>query len=93
VRATVSLRKALTHIRDAQSTRTIWIDALCIDQKNEQEKSEQVQQMREIYAKAHRVVTWLGEYPGAIADAFQQVPVLENATTEELPNILNASGQ
>ena len=92
LRASLSLRQALIHLRDAQSTRTIWIDALCINQKDEREKSEQVQQMREIYARARRVIVWLGEDPGCIGIAFQQVTALANATAEELPNILNTPG-
>lgn len=91
--ATLSLRQALTHLRAVQSTRTVWVDALCINQKNDQEKSEQVQQMQEIYAKARRVIVWLGADPGDIATAFQQVSVLANASTEELPNILNTPGR
>lgn len=60
---TSSLYKVITHLRDTHSTRTLWIDALCINQKDEKEKSEQVQQMREIYARARRTVVWLGEDP------------------------------
>jgi flagellar biosynthesis protein FliQ len=92
IHATRSLSRAIEHLQDARSTRTIWIDALCINQKDNQEKSEQVQQMREIYANARQVVVWLGEDPGFIASAFRQVPVLANATTEELANILNTPG-
>ncbi|KAK2760598.1 heterokaryon incompatibility protein [Colletotrichum kahawae] len=37
-----------------------WIDAICIDQQNDNEKSDQVQLMGEIYKSAKRVVAWLG---------------------------------
>lgn len=33
------------------------------------------------------------EDPGAIGTAFQKVPALVNAPTEELPNILNSLGE
>ncbi len=37
-----------------------WVDAICIDQKNLDERSEQVARMRSIYSKAQRVLVWLG---------------------------------
>ncbi|KAI4273848.1 MAG: hypothetical protein LQ337_004360 [Flavoplaca oasis] len=37
-----------------------WIDALCINQDDLDEKSQQVKKMRDIYARAHRVYVWLG---------------------------------
>jgi len=38
-----------------------WIDALCIDQSNVNEKNHQVDLMAWIYYKAEKVVVWLGE--------------------------------
>lgn len=46
--------------RDANDS-LFWIDALCIDQANVQERNHQVRLMRDIYAGAARVVVWLGE--------------------------------
>nr|XP_036582656.1 heterokaryon incompatibility protein [Colletotrichum truncatum]KAF6791447.1 heterokaryon incompatibility protein [Colletotrichum truncatum] len=37
-----------------------WIDAICIDQKNDAERSGQVQLMSEIYQSARHVIAWLG---------------------------------
>lgn len=37
-----------------------WIDALCINQSDLAERNEQIQYMRQIYARAHRTVVWLG---------------------------------
>lgn len=42
----------------------IWIDAICINQQNEAEKSQQVAIMDEIYAKARTVIAWLGQDDG-----------------------------
>ncbi|KAK6430976.1 hypothetical protein LTR95_012863, partial [Oleoguttula sp. CCFEE 5521] len=39
-----------------------WVDAICIDQKNEDEKSHQVQVMREIYGRAERVLACVGPH-------------------------------
>lgn len=38
----------------------IWADALCIDQKNMNERNEQVQRMTDIYRNAKYVAVWLG---------------------------------
>lgn len=40
---------------------TIWVDTLCIDQTNSEEKSEQVAIMGEIYSQARGVFAWLGD--------------------------------
>jgi hypothetical protein len=38
----------------------LWIDALCIDQNNNAERTHQVHQMGRIYSGAARVIAWLG---------------------------------
>jgi len=37
-----------------------WIDAICINQQDDAEKSVQVRGMSELYATAHHVLVWLG---------------------------------
>jgi hypothetical protein len=46
--------------------RTIWIDCICINQEDDQEKSQQVVMMDEIYRKANRAILWLGDIPDGI---------------------------
>ncbi|PMD64882.1 HET-domain-containing protein, partial [Hyaloscypha bicolor E] len=41
-------------------SRQIWIDAICINQKDVYERNAQVLRMRRIYQKANQVVIWLG---------------------------------
>ncbi|KAJ4388243.1 hypothetical protein N0V93_008850 [Gnomoniopsis smithogilvyi] len=55
-----NLKDALQHLRDSHRERVMWIDALCIDQSNDGEKSSQVALMGQIFARAARVVVWLG---------------------------------
>lgn len=43
------------------STRTIWLDYVCINQDDDDEKSVQTQMMRDIYKLASRVTVWLGD--------------------------------
>jgi hypothetical protein len=44
-----------------------WIDALCINQFDDDEKSVQVQRMGSIYQHADDVLIWLGHHEGIIA--------------------------
>ncbi|KAI8627852.1 heterokaryon incompatibility protein-domain-containing protein [Xylariaceae sp. FL1651] len=55
-----SLADALRHLRTLTSSRTVWIDALCINQNDLGERSKQVLRMRDIYQQARRVIIWLG---------------------------------
>ncbi|KAF5133336.1 Heterokaryon incompatibility protein 6, OR allele [Metarhizium anisopliae] len=41
-------------------TRHIWIDSICINQQDNEEKSSQVQLMRKIYGSSYHTVIWLG---------------------------------
>ncbi|EOA84348.1 uncharacterized protein SETTUDRAFT_61258, partial [Exserohilum turcica Et28A] len=41
-------------------TIVIWIDAICINQKDDEEKGWQVAMMGDIYRKASKVFAWLG---------------------------------
>ncbi|KAJ2958454.1 hypothetical protein NQ176_g11179 [Zarea fungicola] len=51
-----NLRCALQHLRSESAVRTLWIDAICINQEDESEKSQQVAHMGSIYELAERVV-------------------------------------
>ncbi|KIM99672.1 hypothetical protein OIDMADRAFT_125843, partial [Oidiodendron maius Zn] len=58
---TPSLGILLKAVRLPSSERKLWIDAICINQQDEKEKSYQVQHMAEIYRRAKRVLVWVGE--------------------------------
>jgi len=59
--ATKNLVSALHHLRDPDRTRTLWVDALCINQESNIEKTHQIRCMAQIYKRAKRVLVWLGE--------------------------------
>ena len=44
-------------------TRWLWVDAICIDQEDADDKTRQVRLMRDIYGKAARTIVWLGDAP------------------------------
>jgi hypothetical protein len=56
-----NLEAALRHLRLTQEARYLWVDAICINQDDMDERSRQVSIMSEIYSKASQVVVWLGE--------------------------------
>ncbi|KFA72154.1 hypothetical protein S40288_07067 [Stachybotrys chartarum IBT 40288] len=55
-----NLECALRHIRYEDRSRTLWVDAVCINQEDLQERSQQVAMMGDIYELASRVIVWLG---------------------------------
>jgi hypothetical protein len=57
---TETLFEALTNLRLKDKSRLLWVDQLCINQSDKQEKAEQVSMMADIYRHASRVVVWLG---------------------------------
>lgn len=60
LQVTTNLELALRYFRQEKRVRTLWIDALCINQENEEEKTVQIQHMDWLYANASPVVVWLG---------------------------------
>ncbi|KAK3680435.1 heterokaryon incompatibility protein-domain-containing protein [Podospora appendiculata] len=51
----------LTDLRHPDRPRTVWIDAICINQCDVVERGQQVSMMHKVYACARRVVVWLGK--------------------------------
>ncbi|KAH7119300.1 heterokaryon incompatibility protein-domain-containing protein [Dactylonectria macrodidyma] len=58
---TVSLFSALKQLRFPDRPRTLWADAVCINQDDIVEKGVQVKLMSQIYSKTSRILIWLGE--------------------------------
>jgi hypothetical protein len=61
IEITLNLESALRHLRYSDKPRTLWADALCINQSDLEERSLQVLHMRDIYRKAGKVLVWLGK--------------------------------
>lgn len=55
------LALALKYLRHPDKGRTLWIDAICIDQDDPSERNHQVQMMSRIYTRAKEVCIWLGD--------------------------------
>lgn len=60
LRVTQNLFLALEQLTHSEQNQALWIDAICINQDEPDEKSWQVGLMRDIYQQATTVVIWLG---------------------------------
>ncbi len=67
---TANLAGALRGLRSkkAGTMRRLWVDALCIDQGNSEEKNHQVKHLGRVYEDATEVVVWLGPDKEGIAE-------------------------
>ncbi|KAF9875429.1 hypothetical protein CkaCkLH20_07249 [Colletotrichum karsti] len=95
--ATASLITALRHLRYADRPRTLWVDALCINQEDTAELSHQILHMRNIYSQATRVLAWVGTEewnPKAAFDAIrrraEKAAVLDEASLAALYHFLSS---
>ena len=57
---TSNLDTALRHIRYPTASRNLWVDSLCINQEDLQERSVHVQYMKDVYAHCSFDLLWLG---------------------------------
>lgn len=71
---TPSLERALRHIRSNHELKRIWVDALCINQKDNEERSYQVLMMSSIYRKATKVVIWIGSPKRSLERFYRREP-------------------
>lgn len=60
ISVTKNLAEALQYLRYEDKPRTMWIDAICVNQQDTDERSSQVKRMADIYSAASQVVVWLG---------------------------------
>ncbi|KAI6868575.1 hypothetical protein KC338_g3903 [Hortaea werneckii] len=86
---TIQIRKnlhtALRRLRSTQEDVHLWVDALCVDQENKEEKSSQIPLMRLIFSRANSVKVWLGE---AAANSDQAMDFIRTCATSDSFNKL-----
>lgn len=84
---TTNLESALRHLRWEDTARTFWIDAICIDQRDIQERGHQVQCMGDFYRAAEQTTVWLGPEFEHTGLAFEYI--LEAEVNREMESLLN----
>ncbi|KAI1366698.1 heterokaryon incompatibility protein-domain-containing protein [Xylaria arbuscula] len=92
---------ALTRLRRSSLKRTLWIDAICIDQGTDaaatSERNKQVAMMGEIYRSAQGVIVWLGPGNGELTPrVFRYLKVLtffKNWSFMDAPRVIRRMGE
>ncbi|KAF2804802.1 uncharacterized protein BDZ99DRAFT_480825 [Mytilinidion resinicola] len=89
IQVTVNLHAALRRIRKKKKRVVFWIDAVCINQQDLQERSSQVSFMGEIYSNAELVLAWLGEEDEDTRPAFELMKIWTKDLDESVQNARN----
>jgi hypothetical protein len=68
---TANLAAGLRQLRFLDGSRRLWVDAICINQKDNGEKGPQVALMAQVFRNAECVLVWLGVGNSAIYEAIE----------------------
>jgi len=88
IKVTKNLADALRRIRrpDARGFSRLWVDAICINQDDTQERRNQVNLMQRIYSSAKTVIAWLGPTSHDLAFRTINEIFVESPTAEDIRN-------
>jgi hypothetical protein len=75
---TSHLLLGIQRVRNCNPTQWIWVDAVCINQRDDEEKAHQIPTMDKIYSHATRVLVWLGETTEDVEQALGQFASLRD---------------
>ncbi|KAI1779254.1 heterokaryon incompatibility protein-domain-containing protein [Hypoxylon cercidicola] len=75
----------LRFVRPEKGARLIWIDAICINQKNVKERAAQVAKMAQIYTQCTKVILYLGPDTAPILD--NRFPLRRSLYTTDLKSL------
>ncbi|MCJ1402442.1 hypothetical protein MMC11_005662 [Xylographa trunciseda] len=98
---TSNLVSALRQIQKGFGDVHLWADAICVNQKDVQERSQQVLLMKNIYSKAERVIGWLGPDDNGGSQALRTLETLLSNTIRypdnfawfrKMPELLTLNG-
>jgi hypothetical protein len=88
-----NLHAALRYLRSSSHPITLWVDALCINQKDDAERNAQVKRMAEIYNQASNVCVWLGIGDPPSKTALDSIPkMLEDSNFDDYIDDSSKSG-
>jgi len=73
---TLNVHTLVPYLLERYGQIRIWIDGVCINQKNVAEKSVQVPMMGKIYSEAKKVIIWLGVGTPEAEEAIKEIPTL-----------------
>lgn len=84
--------RALREIRSETQVQRIWIDAVCINQGDGNDKSSNIQIMGDIYRRAQKVFVWLVAAPAGFSscvDAVQEIISVESGQIDHTGFVSN----
>jgi hypothetical protein len=79
---------ALRELRYEDRQRTLWIDAVCINQSSTDERNHQVAMMGKVYQNAQCVIVWLGEAKNRSDEAMMALETAALSSKSELPQLM-----
>ncbi|KAI1120086.1 heterokaryon incompatibility protein-domain-containing protein [Nemania abortiva] len=85
---TRNLHAALERLRLKDRPRTLWIDAICINQDSVDEKNIFLPMMRDIYQGSRRTIIWLGEHDSRTKGALEMLEFVASKYDEWRPQVL-----
>jgi hypothetical protein len=87
-----SCAAALRRMRLPDRARPIWIDAVCINQSNLDERSQQVAMMADIYSKSLGNLIYLGEGDETTASALKTIDAVYEVSSQETNGFKDLEG-
>ncbi|KAF7913367.1 uncharacterized protein EAE98_011592 [Botrytis deweyae] len=94
---TTNLHAALRHLRLPDRKRSVWIDQLCVNQDDNEERLSQVHLMHNVYSQCSRCLAWLGEIDPefSVADAKAALDLILFISDEDekspIPNSISSA--
>ncbi|KAH8758774.1 heterokaryon incompatibility protein-domain-containing protein [Hyaloscypha sp. PMI_1271] len=90
---TDNLAAALRQLRHPEQRRHLWVDAVCINQRDNQEKNHQVSLMSQVYWNATTVLVWLGKGNENTREAMKTMKELADSAWEYgIPSRVESEG-
>lgn len=84
---TSNLHEALQRLRKKTTKRFIWVDALCINQYDNDERARQIRNLFVIFKRARKVLVWLGRGARHTKAAIDFATVLTRLVYRPEPNM------
>lgn len=86
--ARLNLEKSLRRIRNESQGRVLWVDAVCINQVDVEERSRQVRIMGRIYKSTRECIMWLGELEEEPIEPFHRLESWNPAEVTALEGLI-----
>lgn len=79
-----NLHAFLEHARKNHAGKVLWVDAICINQDDIEEKNRQVKMMSRIYSETKEVLVWLGPRTEYVGHAIRRMQAYEDMSDTEM---------